>query len=493
MYDLDALRERLAQLIIQRVDCVYIGNKDYERKIKDYVSNNCGGFILFGGEKNKVRHFIKELQSLSKVPLFIASDIECGLARQIEDTTPFPCQMALASALYPDDHNLLIQMLSVISEECKYMGINMPLIPVLDVNKNPDNPIISTRAFSDDPQIVSWFAKYYADIFNKNNLIAVAKHFPGHGDTSVDSHISLPVINKTKGELINCDLLPFNNAIKYGLQGIMIGHLKVPSLDKDYPATLSNEIVNKLLRTDMGYQGLVLTDAMNMSALENFEDVYTKALQAGIDIILHPINFDECLNSLMSSFHKGLLREETINRAYEKVINIKQKGFFPIDTINLEKNREIAKSICKKSITLIKDNDNLIPIPNNSYYHLFVLDEGNKHNSAVFREFFRDSITMDNLDKARDKDLIIVIFTVISAWHGNSGISNESKTVIQSLIKLAHHSIVVSLGSPYVLRHFSDANVLISAYEPTLQAQENTVKGLFGEIEFNRNLPIKIS
>ncbi|MCX8026839.1 MAG: hypothetical protein N3A62_03135 [Thermodesulfovibrionales bacterium] len=483
---------RLAQLIIQRLDGDRLGDSNYEKTIKDYVSRGCGGFIIFGGRREVVRRFIKELEGIAKHPLFIASDIECGLARQIKETTQFPCQMALASALYPSKQDTLIKMLNAIADECLYVGINMPLIPVLDVNQNPNNPIIATRAFSDDVEVVSWFVPFYADVFKMKGLIGVCKHFPGHGDTSLDSHILLPTINKTKDALESVDLKPFKTAIDEGFQGVMVGHLKIPCLDDTYPASLSKSIVTNLLRQGMGFDGLVLSDAMNMEALKGFKNIYAMALNAGIDVILHPHDFDGCLQSLCDAIDEGVLGYDVIDTAFERVMKARYQKREHNDLINLEYHEQLSSIIYGMSTSLLKPNDRLLPLHRNDFKHVFICDESGRNDSTPTRRFFKDVVTSQQIPSIKGRNVVVAIFTIVSAWHGSSGISDEGINVIQKIISLSDKTVIISFGSPYVLRFFGDADILIAAYEPTPKAQENAMKCLFEGKRFNTNLPVRI-
>ncbi len=272
---LNFLEKKLYQLIISRLDGDKVASKKYQEKIIELVKKGIDGFILFGGKKDEIRDFISKIQSISEIPLFIASDIERGVVQQIKDTTLFPCQMAIAAAINkdrPEDVSLLRSAIKAIADEAMDIGINMPLIPVLDVNQNPDNPIICTRAFSDNPEDVAWFGSEYIKILETSGLISCAKHFPGHGDTAIDSHISLPVITKSRTDLMTTDIMPFVGAIKAGVSSIMIGHLSVPAIDS-MPASLSKMIITDLLRMELGFNGLILSDALNMDALKGNKNI----------------------------------------------------------------------------------------------------------------------------------------------------------------------------------------------------------------------------
>ena len=322
-----AFERKLYQLIIERLDGEKLSSAPYRERAFGLVEKSIGGFILFGGKKDEVKSFIAELQSLSEIPLLIASDIERGAGQQLEGSTRFPCQMAIAAAIDKNksaDVEILHDAVKAIAAEAVDAGINMPLIPVMDVNKNPDNPIICTRAFSDNPEEVAWFGKEYVRVLEEAGLISCAKHFPGHGDTSVDSHIVLPVISKSLADLMDVDLLPFREAIGAGVSSIMIGHLSIPAIDA-FPASLSKKVISDLLRNELGYKGLILTDALNMSALKEIPNIPAKCVNAGVDILLHPADADSVVKELKQAVDSGEIEEEKIDRAVERILRYKKK------------------------------------------------------------------------------------------------------------------------------------------------------------------------
>ncbi|MBI4849929.1 MAG: beta-glucosidase, partial [Nitrospirae bacterium] len=360
-----SLEQKLYQLIINRLDGDKLSSIAYRERAFEFVKKGIGGFILFGGKKDEVKSFIAELQSISETPLFIASDIERGAGQQVNGATRFPCQMAIAAAINrenPDDVKVLEDAISAIADEARDIGINMPLIPVLDVNRNPDNPIICTRAFSDDPEEVSWYGNMYIRTLEAAGRISCAKHFPGHGDTSMDSHIELPVIHKSRQELTDVDLFPFREAVKAGVSSIMIAHLSVPAFDA-LPATLSEKVITDLLRKELGYEGLVLTDALNMSALEEIEDVPAQCINAGVDILLHPVNADAVVEELKEAMSAGEVAEGKIDAAVDRILNFKKK-ITPLcpPLPNYEKHAELSLAISDKAITLVKDTPGLLPV-----------------------------------------------------------------------------------------------------------------------------------
>jgi beta-glucosidase-like glycosyl hydrolase len=487
---LNPLERKLYQLIIIRLDGDNIQSKEYQNKIFNLVEKGIGGFIIFGGEIDEIKSFIGKIQSIAEIPLFIASDIERGVGQQIKGATNFPCQMAVAATIdkdRPEDILLLNIIIQAVTDEATDIGINMPLIPVMDVNQNPDNPIICTRAFSDNPKTVAWFGSHYIKFLEDSGLISCAKHFPGHGDTAVDSHISLPVINKSKDDLMKTDLVPFIKSIKAGAGSIMIGHLKIPALDSK-PASLSKKIITDLLKEELGFNGLVITDALNMSALKDFGNVPVECIKAGVDILLHPVNADITVKELLSAIESREINEGQIDSALERIIRAKER-FSKIKKpdVNYKAHAFISEQISDMSITLVKSSPGILPISKDKDANIVFAGDDDIYKSSILKNHFTSEFQTLNSEM-----LIIAIFTSVAAWKGSSGISDKEKQRLTELIKQAKSSIVISFGSPYVLRHFKEADILIAAYEPSEQAQAAVMKCLKGEIDFSGKLPVKI-
>ena len=513
------LEKTLYQLIISRLEGLRIGEGPYQKRIFRLIRKGVGGFILFGGEKDKVKGFIRRMQAEAERSLFIASDIERGVGRQIRGFTNSPCQMAVSAAIDKnsrEDISVLFNSIKSIADEAVEAGINMPLIPVLDVNRDPDNPIICTRAFSDNIGIVSWFGSEYIRILEESGLISCAKHFPGHGDTSIDSHIRLPVIRKSYKDLMKTDLAPFKKAIKAGVGSIMIGHLVIPAID-DKPASLSEKVINELLRKKLGFRGLVLTDALNMHALKGITNSSAQCLKAGADVLLHPADADATVRELFSALESKDISEEQIEAAAGRILLAKEKmQKRETDTIDYKKHEMLSSQITGKSITLVKDTKGILPLTDAGKISIILAGDEQYFKSSPFNKagiHIELALTEDELLKYPplekgiyispplakggaggflDNISVFVIFTSVSAWKGSSGISESEKDRIKRLIKEARHSIVISFGSPYILRHFNDADILIAAYEPTEQAQKAVMERLEGKAEFKGTLPVKL-
>ncbi|MEK6527805.1 MAG: glycoside hydrolase family 3 N-terminal domain-containing protein [Nitrospirota bacterium] len=353
-------RKKIAQLIIARLD-----GKDINKKFKYYeslVKKGIGGFIIFGGKLKEVSKAIKKLQDSAETPLFIAADLEQGLGQHIEGGTLFPPPMAVAQAINPKnkkDVALLRKSINIIAREAKAAGINIIFAPVLDVNTNPQNPIICTRAFSDNPKKVAGFGNEFIRGFQKNGIIACGKHFPGHGDTIKDSHRELPIVHAGNKRLNNIELYPFSQAITAGVKMIMLGHLKVPALDSRLPVTLSRKIIQGILKEKMKFKGLVITDAMNMKAISMPEEkACLMALNAGADILLHPGNPEKIIDYLYSRLDEIKPRVE---ESYQRIIKAKeelnrgQRSEVRGQKIGSKSHQAIAKELTQKSIKIISN------------------------------------------------------------------------------------------------------------------------------------------
>lgn len=489
-------KQRLYQLIISRLDGESISSSAYREKILSLIQNGIGGFILFGGMKDEVKEFITNAQSASNIPLFIASDIEKGVGQQVEGTTAFPCQMALAAATdynHPDDLKVFDAVFESVADEATDIGINMPFIPVLDVNINPENPIICTRAFSDNPETVSRFGERAVKVLESRGLISCAKHFPGHGDTSIDSHISLPVISKSRESLMGTDVIPFRRAIGAGVSSIMMAHLIISAID-NLPASLSERIMTGLLRDELGYEGLVLTDALTMDALNDFENVPARCIQAGADIILHPSDAHAVVHELEQAVESGQLQESAVDTAVERILKYKSVlKNVRISDCDYDEHARLSSLLAGKAVTLLKGPEEGFPVKSLQGVSLAYSADEDKHDISALRNAVSPFVNIQNYKgEGLSGTVIISLFTRIAAWEGSSGIENAEIETIKTIIRHSERSIVISFGSPYVLGHFSEADVLIAAYDSDPRAQKAVLKALTGEIGFTGSLPVSL-
>ncbi|MEW6715126.1 MAG: glycoside hydrolase family 3 N-terminal domain-containing protein [Nitrospirota bacterium] len=483
-------QRKIAQLLIARLDGRDITKKyDYYRKL---VRQGIGGFIIFGGKLKEVRDGIRRLQREAEIPLFISSDLERGLGQHIEGGTLFPPAMAFARAVDPKDKNdlrLLREAIDIMSLEAKVVGINIIFAPVVDVNINPQNPIICTRAFSDNPTTVAWFGREFVNGIQKHGPIACAKHFPGHGDTAKDSHRELPVVKADMARLKRVELYPFKEAINAGVRMVMAGHLKVIAIDPKYPASLSEKTLKIFLKKKMGFEGLVITDAMNMEAVSKIAGgscarACLMALNAGADILLHPDNPEEVIDFL-SSQSDEIMPE--VDRALDGILRVKkglvksQSELLSIRSVGTKSHQETAGELIRKSLKKI--NTGILP---KEKLAVLIIDDDNAHSGKNFIKTLKKSckkvktIYVDNkskpdmqslLNSLYGRTLVAAVFSKVSAWKGRSDLSRELKALLKKAVRASQRSIVVGFCSPYILQEIK-ADEIINAYSDSEQAQE---------------------
>ncbi|RKY96396.1 MAG: hypothetical protein DRQ13_05930, partial [Ignavibacteriae bacterium] len=375
-----SLREKCAQMIMAPVYRSYMDtlSPDYDSTVALVKDYKIGGLIMFQGELEQEINFIREMQLLSEVPLLIASDYERGLGSRIDDALEYPHSMALGATL---DSHLGYELGAAIALESRLIGVHQNFAPVADINNNPLNPVINTRSFSESKFTVSEFVSSFVLGTKHGRVIATAKHFPGHGNTEIDSHTDLPMISGDKQKILENELYPFIQAVNFGVQSVMVGHLEVPAYDT-LPATLSKTIITNLLVNTLGFDGLVVTDAMNMDAINNYnsyspEEIVVLAVKAGNDIILLPPQPSIAINAIYNAVTNGEISEERIEKSVRKILSAKRwvridrklnlNTHSIIDSINNSTNNNLAKKIAEQSITLIKNDAGIIPLNLSKY------------------------------------------------------------------------------------------------------------------------------
>ncbi|MDP2276657.1 MAG: glycoside hydrolase family 3 N-terminal domain-containing protein, partial [Nitrospirota bacterium] len=441
------------------------------------------GFIVFGGELNTVRQGISELQKEADGCLIIASDLEQGLGQHIEGGTIFPPAMAVAKAIkeapkstvHSQKLKLLRRVFKAIAIEARYAGINTIFAPVLDINTNPKNPIISTRAFGEDPESVSFFGCEMIKTFQSHGITACGKHFPGHGDTETDSHIKLPKIKKDLKTLSRTEFAPFRNAVKAGVKMIMLGHLNVPALDlSGIPASLSKKAVS-YLRKNLGFKGIIITDAMNMGGIGRYseEEASLMALNAGVDILLHPTDPDKVVSYLG--------RKVLGVRCQVSGTQLWRKKKAALSITDFERNRRLAEKITKMAI---KIDGQLNPLRNPLL--IIISDDTNEKGKTLYAELksryrslkylhFKHGEDLKLGGVLRGRELIVAVFSGIRAWKG--GPSPWLLKCIRDLKEKAE--IFISFGSPYLIDRVGNDTARIYAYWASEAAQKTVAEILF--------------
>ncbi|MFC2164570.1 glycoside hydrolase family 3 N-terminal domain-containing protein, partial [Acidobacteriota bacterium] len=520
------IEEKIGQMIACRCTVRFMnGESESLGELKTLVrEQKVGGFVLFGGDVFEAAHLNNTLQETARIPLLIASDLERGLGNQIDGAILFPPAMSYGAA---DSEELAYTLGKITAREARAVGIHMTYAPVVDVNINPDNPIINVRSFGEDPDQVSRLAVAFLLGCQEHGLITAAKHFPGHGDTAEDSHLVLPTLEFDRNRLDKVELYPYRKTIESGLQAIMIAHLWIPSLDAtpDLPASLSRPVVTDLLRKEMGFKGLLVTDAMDMHAvtkLYSSAEAALMAVKAGIDMVLLPPEPKKVIERLVRAVKSGEIAESSIDASVKRILDAKARiGLHKQKLVDLEAlddeidtrvHRRQAEIALESSMTLVKNGEDIIPLPlkgkkltvlslssdKGGYFagKRFV-DEMRKRVPEAFT-FYAEATTgkeylEDMLEKTVDTDIFIIgIFSRLRGYKGSVGLEEKHVDLIQKLAGSNKKVVAVSFSSPYFLRHFPDVDSYLCAYRYSSGAQATAVKALFGEIAIQGKLPVSI-
>lgn len=520
-----SLEEKIGQMVACRYSGRFVNRntESFQNLRSLIVEQKIGGLIIFGGEVYETAILTNTFQRLANIPLLIASDFERGVGNQIDGATLFPPLMSLGAA---DSEELAYAMGKITALEGRALGIHMTYAPVVDVNVNPDNPIINTRSIGEDPEQVGSIAQAFIKGCQDYGLIATAKHFPGHGDTDLDSHSVLATIAGDRDRLNRVELYPFKKAIEAGVQAIMTAHLHVPALDPtpNLPATLSHPILTDLLRKEMGFRGMIVTDAMGMggvTSLYTTEEAALRAVEAGADMLLLPPEPREAIQALVNAVREGQISESRIDASVNRILEAKarldlqRRKIVDIAMLDREigasENLEQAEKTFDRSMTLVRNEGNVLPLSKGEDVAVFSLssdpggyfagrtfvEELKKRNSQV-TEFFAEPSTGEEfiaeaVKKAQDAEVVVVgIFSRLRAGKGNVGIDPKHVQLIRALSGGENSVAVISFGSPYFLRNFPSVDVYLCAYRYAKEAQKSAAKALFGEIDITGKLPVTI-
>ncbi|MGX9931850.1 glycoside hydrolase family 3 protein [Virgibacillus salarius] len=466
------------------------GGKNFQEVIENY---HVGGIIYFNWTGNigmpldaaQVNGLSNGLQEIamdqdSSIPLFISTDQEGGIVQRVTSPgTIFPGNMALG-ATRSEDYGT--RSGSIIGEELNSLGINMNFGPTVDVNMNPENPVIGIRSFGEDPNLVSNLGVAQVKAYKKENVISTAKHFPGHGDTAVDSHYGLPIIDHDLETLHEVDLKPFKEAIDAGIESIMTGHIVVPALDDSgLPATLSEPILTDLLREEMGFDGLIITDSLGMSGANVVppERVPVEAFKAGADILLNPPNVELAFNSMLEAVQSGGVSEERLEASLYRILHAKMdNGLFEdpytdseaIQNIGVAEHLQTAQEIADRSVTLVKNDNNVLPLEETEKVLVtgpsvakpvmvsnLLQEKGINTSSYPTSTSPTDQQIEEAVAHANTVDKVIV-----TSYTANT---NESQQELVSALQASGKQIIVSAHrNPYDIMVFPEVDGYLSTY-----------------------------
>ncbi len=476
-------RQELGQMIVIRASGYLLDHqREYplweppEKTLRHWLEDlQVGGVILLGASAVEVSMRTKQLQSWSKTPLLIAADIEEGVGQRFPGGTVFPPPMSLGEIATKDEWKAVsysMQMGMMIAKEALTIGINWLLAPVVDINNNPDNPVINIRSFGDTPELVSKLTKAFIRGAQTLSVLTTAKHFPGHGDTAKDSHLELPVINHSLERLTEVEMLPFRSAISAEVASIMTAHLLIPAWDKDNPATLSPEIINSQLRERLGFKGLIVTDALIMGGItknNSHSEVAVKAIEAGADILLMPPDPEIALDAIYNALETGRLSVDRVLESLQRIASAKAKlkpSLSSTEEITTQLSRKDYQGLCSVILqSSLRERGNLPLIPQKGESILVVDDWLNcqflKRNSPAVKVpqslgYTTRLIDQTTLESLQGSSFVLQVFIRGNPFRGQAGLSSTAQQVYQGLIERKCLQAVVIYGSPYVAQWFQE-------------------------------------
>lgn len=543
-----SIDEKIGQLVHIGINAEYLNqdSAEFQRLKRQITENHVGGIVVFVGGVYETVHLVNRMQELAKTPLLISADFETGVGMRFYETTNFPWNMAVAATGNPD---FARRMGIITAREAKALGVHQVFAPVIDVNNNAENPVINVRSFGENPKQVSIFGSAFSRGLQSENVLATAKHYPGHGDTAVDSHRGLPVIDHSRGRLEKTEFLPFRELIKSGVGSVMISHISMPQLDREIatplkqsikaeytedevetkgttiPATLSKRIVTDILKNEMKFDGLIVTDAMDMSGLTKYYDqdeAAVRAILAGNDVLLKPASAEDSIRGVKKAVETGRISKARLDESVRKLLawkfklGIFQKKIAPIDAIDSivsgQETLVLAKEISENAITLVKQDDGVLPIAPGKKALLLSITNGRdidragqtfalalgNNGLAVERIGIDERSTEEDIrgaiDKASEADVVIAgLFGRVRSGAKNSvGIPKSGEKVLREVLKGDVPTVSIAFGNPYLILGFPKMKNYIVAYGDMVSLQLATANAIAGKSAFSGRLPITI-
>ncbi len=549
-----SLEEKIGQLISVGVNATFLNqDSDAYRTLKhDIEDNKVGGIILFRGPVYESVILVNRMQQLARYPLLISADLEAGAGMRFDDTVNFPWNMAVGATGNPEYAR---RQGEITAREARALGVQQIFAPVVDVNNNAANPVINVRSYGEDPAAVARFAAAFTEGAQAAGVIATAKHFPGHGDTAVDSHRGLPEINVGRERLNTVEFVPFQASVNAGVGAVMVGHIALPQIDATVvkplpqnvkskptdtdedgeiveekaamPATMS-PVIGNILRNDLKFNGLIVTDALSMSGLTIYftqEEAAVRALEADADMLLKPADVDASFRGVLAAVKSGRITEQRVEQSARRILAAKydlglvDQRITPIDTIDrVVGSRDVVKlatEIAEHAITLVRDEDKLVPLknlpPDARVFNLAITNGddrnwianpfvsslnrvGIKVETVVIDERTTSSEVQKIADRASSADLIIVSLygRVRSGQASSVGIPQTGEWALKRLIIEKKPLVGISFGNPYLLQSFPNLRTYLVAYGDMPSLQQAVARALVGEIDIVGKLPISL-
>jgi beta-glucosidase-like glycosyl hydrolase len=542
-----SLDEKIGQMFVTHGNAVFMNERSpaYQRLERHVRELHAGGVIWFLSNVYETAMLNRKLQAAARVPLLISADLEAGMGMRLTDTTYFPPAMALAAT---GDPSLAEREGKAVAIEARTIGINHIYGPVADVNVDPDNPVINARSFSEDPATVATFVSAFIRGVQSERVLATAKHFPGHGDTHTDSHRSLPTVDVTRERLESVELVPFRAAIGAGVGSVMMGHLSIPALDPTpaplrndgvrenryvngvqeantngtLPATISRPMIEGLLRKDLGFRGLVITDAFDMGGLtEHFDagEAAVRAVEAGEDQIVMSTDITAAIAAVKRAVASGRISESRIDESVRRILEAKSRVSHSVAdpeeifrTVDSESTRALAREFARRAITLVREESGALPLSKSArVLELVVSDfnEGANPLGEADRELRRRltvpprMILLDGnaceadvarvVEEARQSDLVVIALAVRArSGAGTIAAPEAARRAIEEIGRAGIRRVAISFGTPYLLREIPSVETYLCAYGPQPELQSAAVQALFGEAPIGGRLPVTI-
>ena len=521
------LRERVGQLIVVGSLGEYknVNSEKFADIKKQIVENKVGGFVFYRGDVLELAAMTNEMQRVSKVPLLMAADFERGLPMQIKSGTSFTHNMGIAAA---GNSQMAYRKGRIIAEEMRAIGINWLYGPVSDVANNPGNTMVNVRSYGEDPQRTAEFVAAEVRGLKDGGVLSTAKHFPGHGDTPVDSHIVLPVINVNRERFNRIELAPFRAAIAAGLDSLMTAHVALPEITGDnLPASLSPQINDDLIRKELKFDGIITTDSLGMGAIiKNYAGAQGAllAIKAGADIALLPPNPKEAIDAIEQAVVRGEIPKNQIDASVRRILRAKYRvgladaknRAVDLSQVNLiiekPENVRAAEEIAEKSITLFRNENDILPVSAaQAQKTMFIIaagdddpEQGNVFKAAIeqrvrgARVVKVDRRTTEReyeqlLSEAKRFDTVVVApFVKRAALKGTIELPEAEAEFIRDLIEEKRNVAIVAFGSPYQLQQFPKAKIYMAAWAVEDAAQTAAARAIFGETTIRGRSPVSL-
>ncbi len=535
-----SIEEKVGQLFI--ADCIatyaHRESESFRLARKWVIKYHVGGFVIAGGTVTDIAVTANALQKISRIPLVFNADLEGGLwflhpYRWVRGRAPelpryvrgggtiFPSAMGIGAT---GDTTFAYEFGRITARESRAIGIHWTNTPVADVNINPKNPIINTRSFGEDPEQVGGFVAAYVRGLQEGRMIATLKHFPGHGDTEEDTHMKLPVLPFDRNRLERVELIPFRNGIAAGAKAVMTAHIALPAIDPHKrPSTLSRQVITGILRKELNFKGIVITDGMTMQGITDHyspAEAAVLAIEAGADVILVPADLDAAYNGVLKAVEAGRISPLRLDESVRRILTQKswvglhKNRFVEIEHISREvaspASEAIAEAAFNASVTLLRNKGRIIPFSPTKRVHVITITDSpnpsigdglmavlQKEVAAVTLSRFSNETGSETIARATKRmsiaDVLVVgVYLSVGSWKGELGFSREIEMFLRNLSRRKQPVVLIAFGDPYVLARVPTTDVQIAAYSGDRTAEEAVARALIGAIEITGKLPVTI-